>query len=331
MTVLECPPLEGDRIQRMHATLDEWLRSSALASLVEVFGSRIPSHLDTVALATWLLDFSEQWDFRRLQEGTLARDTGERSRWLISDASLTDVQRDTIRDTARDLGLIGAEVPSKRVYDFAWVLGGARLSNLLRPRLAAGLVTDHSVHFDAIALLTSGRPISSSERQATDTYAPEAETEFDLINRGAELAFNMPPSFKEERYDDPANHNRSWVVRHYDGTDGFPPVVSLSAPSSEPDVRRANSADTYEFFFERMPVPTRASLLLITSQIYVPYQQLEAIRTVALRHDVMLETVGFPLEWGGDLQGMNQPGNYLQEIRSTIQSANRFLQAFPTH
>lgn len=329
MTILECPPLVGDRVQQMYKTLDGWLRSPALADLVARFGSEAPAHLTTPKLGAWLLDFSERWDFRQLQQGTLAEDTGERSRWLITDTSLTESQRDVIQAAARELGLIGVEFPKKNAYDFVWVLGGARLSNLLRPRFAAHLVADHALRCGAIALLAAARPVSSTERPATDTYAPEAETEFDLINRGAEIAFNMPHAFTEERHDDAKNTNQSWIIRRYGAIGDFPPILSMSAPSSAPQMRRANSADTYEFFFRHVQVHAGSSLLLITSQIYVPYQQLEAIRTVALRHDVVLETVGFPLEWSGDLQGMNQPGNYLQEIRSTIQSANRFFRAFP--
>ncbi len=329
MQILACPPLEGDRVQNMYETLDAWLRSPALALLITSFGSTIPDHLSTVDLGAWLLDFSDQWDYRRLQQGTLADDTGERSRWLITDTSLTELQRSVTIEAARELGLIGSECPTQNTYDFMWVLGGARLSNLLRPRFAAHLVTEQATHCGAIAFLASGRPISSTERSATDTYAPEAETEFDAINRGAEIAFNMDSSFAEERHDDVKNAHQSWIIRRYDKTSEFPPIVSLSAPSSEPELRRANSADTFDFFFDNVQVPAGSSFLLITSQIYVPYQQLEAIRTVAFKHNVILETVGFPLEWNGDLQGMNQPGNFLQEIRSTIQSANRLFHAFP--
>jgi hypothetical protein len=329
MKILDCPPLEGDRVHHIYETLDEWLRSSALATLVKSFGSEIPSHLATIDLGAWLLDFSERWDFRKLQQGAVAKDTGEGSRWLITNSSLTESQRDVIKEAARELGLIGIEIPRKNSYDFVWVLGGARLSCLLRPRLVAHLVSEHSLHCGTIALLASERPISSTERNATDTYAPGAETEFDLINRGAEIAFNMPSSFTEERNDDAINKNQSWIIRRYDKVEDFPLVMSMSAPSSEPEKRRANSADTYEFFFHHVQVPPGSSLLLITSQIYVPYQQLEAIRTVALRHNIVIETVGFPLEWSGNLQGMTEPSNYLQEIRSTIQSANRFFSAFP--
>ena len=78
-------------------------------------------------------------------------------------------------------------------------------------------------------------------------------------------------------------------------------------------------------FFKHVKVTAGSKFLLVTSQIYVPYQELEAIRTVALKYDVTIETVGFPPEWTGSGQGMVYVSNYLQEIRSTIQSAHRFL------
>jgi len=166
----------------MYESIDNWLRSSALAALVKSFDSELPSHLTTIDLGIWLLSFSERWDFRKLQQEATSKDTGEASRWLVNDSSLTDTQRDIIKESARELGLIGIETPSKNTYDFLWVLGGARLSNLLRPRLAAQLVTEHALHCNIVALLASERPIFLTERNATDTYAPNAKTEFDLIN-----------------------------------------------------------------------------------------------------------------------------------------------------
>ena len=329
MNILECPPPGEDRVKHMYESIDRWLRSAALSTLVRSFDSEVPAHLNTVDLAAWLLDFSERWDFRKMQQQAMAKDTGEASRWLVDDASINEAQREVIIQSARELGLIGIETPSKNVYDHLWVLGGARLSCLLRPRLAAQLIAERGFQCKTIALLASARPVSETERVATDTYAPDAETEFDLINRGAEREFRLEPRFTEGRNDDPTHPNKSWVIRRYTEVGNLPPVVSLSAPSSTPEIRRANSVDTYNFFFQHFPAPAGSSLLLITSQIYVPYQQLEALRTVALAHDVIIETIGFPLEWNGDLQGMTNPSNYLQEIRSTIQSANRFFQAFP--
>ena len=66
-------------------------------------------------------------------------------------------------------------------------------------------------------------------------------------------------------------------------------------------------------------------MLLVTSQIYVPYQQLEAIRMLGLPYGLSLETIGFPNDWSAGLQGLQKPENYLQEIRSVLQSAGRLL------
>ncbi len=149
-----------------------------------------------------------------------------------------------------------------------------------------------------------------------------------LARAGAELAFGVTDGFDEERHDDPENANSSWRIWRYHVPPGSPPIAALCAPSSEPGTRRANSSDTYRFFLAKCGVPPGASLLLVSSEIYVPYQQLEAIRTIALPYALMVETIGFPAEWGGPLQGMVGPSNYLQEIRSTIQSASRFLSEY---
>ena len=326
---LECPSIKKDRVSSVHAAIEAWARSSALSQLIESFGSKVPGGLALEPLVTWLLNFSELWDFRRLQQEAMAKDIGEGARWLLNHSHLTPQQQNVIKKTARILGLVGVGKPMKQTYDYILVLGGARLSCLLRPRLAASIVKERHIQPKLIVFLTSSRPVADSERQATNTYAPNAITEFDLMSAGIENAFHIDRAFTEQREDDPINVNRSWIIRRYTLTMGFPPMVSLSAPSSEPDKRRANSADTYEFFLSRFTVASGSILLLATSQIYVPYQQLEAIRTIALPKKLIVETVGFPVVWGGKLQGMAGPTNYLQEIRSTIQSAHRFLKFYP--
>jgi hypothetical protein len=83
------------------------------------------------------------------------------------------------------------------------------------------------------------------------------------------------------------------------------------------------------FFLKREDVRPKSTLLLVTSQIYVPYTQLEALRTVGLPHELLVETIGFPSDRMPALQGLSNANHYLQEIRSTIQAARRFCQAYP--
>lgn len=324
-----CPEVGVDRVGRIHELIDRWIRSEPLADLVKEFDGSVPSNAPYEDLVAWLLQFSERWDYRRLQQQAAAKDVGESARWLVNAADIPSDQRARILHAARALGLTGSDTPVGRGYDYLLVLGGARLSCLLRPRLAAHLVEQAELRPKVVAFLGSARPIAQSERDATDTYALGANTEYELINRGGEIAFGMSAAkFSEERSEDATNQNRSWAIRRYETGRPYE-LVSVSAPSSEPDKRRANSVDTYEFFLSQFQVQPGGSLLLVTSEIYVPYQQLEALRTVAIPHEVVIDTVGFPAEWGGALQGMVEPTNYLQEVRSTIQSADRFIKALP--
>ena len=83
-------------------------------------------------------------------------------------------------------------------------------------------------------MLSGMRPVSDSEREATDTYAPGARTEFDLINAGAEKVFELEHEYMEEKYCNP-NPNRSWAIRTYSTQEYDFPILSVSGPSSDPE------------------------------------------------------------------------------------------------
>jgi hypothetical protein len=320
---LACPPVGGDRIAIMKESIVRWLATPSLADLAVLFGGNVPDGAGLKELSKWYLALSDAWDFRDRQKQAFDSKVGEGARWLLSSDELTDEQKKKTLVAATDLGLRGNDGADREDFDYVWVLGGAKLSCLLRGRLAARTVQTAKSKPKAIVLLGSARPIGDAERKATNTYAPDAETEFDLFAAAAQKEFDAGDTFEEERHNDAENPNSSWVVRKY-GVNGADLFV-IAAPSSEPAKRRANSADTYEFFFDKFRASEGSSILVTTSQIYVPYQHLEAVRTVAIPHNVYLDTIGFVPEWGGELQGMNEPSNYLQEIRSTIQAIDRFL------
>lgn len=307
--------------------IKNWVYSPELEKIIHAFNGCFPSTLSTLHdHAKWLLTFSERWDYRSLQKQAHDKQTGENARWQISSSDITASQKKALLAGIYPLGLIGTEMPSEKEFDYIIALGGARFSCLYRPKYVHDLIYSYGIKTKAVVLLSGMRPISDSERIATDTYAPHANTEYELINAGAEQTFNLSKNYKEEIYQN-ENPNKGWAVRTYDIISGMIPVYSVSGPSSEPEKRRANSADTYKFFLDRYNVHRGQKLLLVTSQIYVPYQQLEALRTLALPRGLYIETVGFPVEWASKMQGMMEPANYLQEIRSTIQAVNRYLDA----
>lgn len=311
-------------ISELNARIQAWLYSDELKKIVHTFGGHYPETKSVDSLAKWLLNFSDNWDYRNRQKQARDNKTGENARWQISSNTITAEQKNAVEEGIAALGLIGIQLPVEREFDYIIALGGARFSCLYRPKYMYELLTKHGISSKTAILLSGMRPVSESERTATDSYAPLAQTEYDLINAGAEQSFGLAPNYTEERYYN-ENPNNSWALRTYDISDGQIPLFSVAGPSSEPDKRRANSADTYQFFFKKFNIKAGQKLLLVTSQIYVPYQQLEAIRTLALPHDLYIETVGFPTDKSNKLHGMMEPANYLQEIRSTIQAINRYL------
>lgn len=322
---INCPNLNKNRYDEINKSIYNWLNSQAMNDLIKEFGSKIPNNLELKELSKWLLNFSEEWDYRKKQSNTYDNKTGENARWLIHDeTSWSDEKKENIIKLSKELGLLECRKPHNKNYDYFLVLGGARLSCLLRTKLALELLKDNFTT-NKIILLGSSRPIADSEREATDTYAINAKTEFDLLVASVENLFKNTKIINNQKHNSD-NKNGSWQIVEYETDLNYPNIIVISAPSSEPEKRRANTADTYNFFVDKYELKKGTSLLLLTNQIYVPYQQMEAIRTLGFKHNLMVETIGFSPEWNGNIQVIKNTPNYLQEIRSTIMSIDRFIE-----
>lgn len=331
------PPEPVSPVKTIREKIRAWVMSPWFVDLVEMFGGSISLQEPLDVLIKNLETFSDRWDFRRMarERGMPADDKHHEgpgaARWLTEATGLSKTMETEIIENATHLGLVHALEPSQSSYRCIMILGGARLSCKLRPLRAAEVIRS-GVSTEMVALLGAARPIPDSERDATDTYAPGAMDEFDLIVAGGQQALGIDKqSFEENRYDHPSNSNLSWIIKRFivsfEGQSLR--VVAVSAPSSDPDRRRANSADTFTFFLNQEKVLANERLLLITSQIYVPYVQLEALRTVAVPRKLFVETIGFPGDRMPELQGLTNVNHYLQEIRSAIQAACRFCHAYP--
>lgn len=299
-----------------------WFTSEELQKLVHSFGGIIPIEQSTDIVLQWLLSFSEVWDYRGKQSKAIDSKTGEKARWMISQENLTEEQKLCIEQVADALGLRKVQIPQLEQYDYIIALGGARMSCLYRTKYAYHLARQYLKNTGELFLLSSMRKIADSEREATDTYAPHAVTEYDLMNRAIEEDIGLIYEESECCHED-SNPNKSWCIKNMvDEILGIH-IESLAAPSSDEN-RRANSADTYQFFMECIKKRENLSVLLVTSQIYVPYQHIEAVRMLGLKYRMNIDTVGFPTEWNSNnIQGMLQYENYLQEIRSALQAIDR--------
>ncbi|MFU8875073.1 hypothetical protein [Micromonospora sp. SL4-19] len=293
------------------AGVQAWVDSPPLRALVGLFGGDWPAG-DLPAVLAALDDFSARhWDFRAGRERPDAREP-----------ALAPATVRLVLDAAAALGLVRPVPPALPRYAHLLVLGGLAHACLRRTAYAAHLLRTVAGISGEVAVLGSCRELSPVEsRMLTDAGAHGCTTEVDALDAGVRAAFGVTTPSEETGQG--ADHpHRAWSSRTYRPA-GLPPVRVLAAPSSEPDRRRAHTADTQRFWAEHVRLRTGDPVLMVTAPIYVPFQHCDALRTLAVPYGCGIDTVGVDPALTA-LAGLPEPtltpGRYLQEIRSAIRS-----------
>jgi hypothetical protein len=295
------------------ADTEAWLACEPLAVLVAEFGGDPASYTrPDIPLAARLaaLDaFTERWDTRRGLERNLA-----------TELELTEAQQSLVIDAANALGLRG-DPPRHRHYDHMLMLGGLVRACVARPSYAAHLIREREITAGEVTTLGAHRPFVGNEfEQAAELGWGDLTEEYEALDAGTRRAFELgEPEFEEgERFGDVGG---TWGVKHYRTAEGLP-VRVVAAPSSQPSMRRANTADSYKFFAEHVAnLKQGERLLLISTAIYVLPQHVAALRILALPYGVEVDTIGgkpttrprIPLSY-------YSPTKYLLEVRSTVRA-----------
>ncbi|GIG85068.1 hypothetical protein [Plantactinospora endophytica] len=327
----------GVRRDDLVAGLTGWVRSRPLRDLVAAFGDELPDRMGAGELLAWLDDFSARhWDFRR-RHGAVERDE-------VVESGLDPAVADLVRSAAEALGLTGPRPVPERRYDHLLVLGGLARSCLQRTGYAALLVGSGAVEVGEVSALGSFRPLRPLEldrlpvppddhhRQLDGGLEPlpvptddhyrqlDGGYEVDAMDVGVRVGFGCPAPVEERRSAGDVTH-RSWSVAVYRPAVG-PVLRVLAAPSTEPETRRAHTSDTYHFWAAEVGPAAGDRVLVLTSQLYVPFQHCDAIRTLGLGYGCEVDTIGLdPSRLTG--YGPAEPvgaDRYLQEIRSAVRS-----------
>ncbi|HEY1178962.1 MAG TPA: hypothetical protein VGF17_22645, partial [Phytomonospora sp.] len=226
-------------------------------------------------------------------------------------------------DAARALGLLAARPPRYRDYTQVLVLGGMIRACLARTRFAAGLLAG-GVTAGRITAVGGFRPLTAAEHATgAELGLPECRFEVDALELGVREAFGATSHYEVEEGGDPAGDpNRAWRVTTYHLPDTTPAHV-VAAPSSEPGLRRANTADTCRHWADEVvKLGPRDRVLVVTSTMYVPFQHADAVATIGLPYGCAVDTVGIDLTEHPDprFRQVHAPDQCLQEIRSAVRS-----------
>ncbi len=288
------------------ALIEDWINRPTLRELVEAYGGTWPEG-DLEHVVAELAEFSKIWDYR----------SGKSRLMFHEDQDEPDPHEELTYRAAKELGLMNPVPPSQDEYDYMLILGGLATGVEPRVKYAAKLIEDGLKIRKQIAGLGSFRELQDKELPISRKYASDGSYEIDHLIAMMATLFGGAPNLASRKT---LAADLAPMVWDTDSSEGSHSLGAYAATSSEPEVRPANTADTYELFAASSQIDPGDSALLVTSGIYVPYQHLEATRTL-LRHEVVIETVGLISS-----SSRRHPAHaFRQEVRSTLRSAGDLL------
>ena len=291
-----------ERIIKLFNSIKEWLYSKDFIYLLSLYGGNIDKNKDFEENLLYIVEFVKRWDFR-------IKLKGNNERWNIpKNIEIKGKQKQKALEAIRNLNMIDSSIPST-IPDYILVLGGDRKANYNRTLLAKETIDNLNIKNAKIVALTTLRPISEEEKD--ESYVDKIKYEYDDINIDFEKFLNTKEY--EEKIKDNPNVYLNTCYRLYKEEYNNNKVYSLAAPSSDP-TRRANSKDTFDYFFESFNIEENTSILLITSQTYYNYQFLR-FADIAIDNNYNLECIGSSM----NVENFNL-NTYLQDIKSALDS-----------
>jgi hypothetical protein len=304
-----CPPGDVDPA-RIRRDIDDWVRSPAVAALVAAFGGEPPTGPPREAIAQ-LVAFSAVWD---------RRNGLERSE-ILSREYTADVN-ELVDRAMPALGLGGRTRPQAEEYDHVLVLGGGPRTGLARPDFAARLLAGGR-RTRSLAALSSLRPLSESEVAFAERHGmPGLTVEAEAMAAGMARSFGRADT-GWRRGVTPAG--AEWRTLEY--RSGPHDVAVVAAPSQDP-ARRANTADGFIGWADLIHRPRPDErILVVTTDLFVPFQHADAVRCLGLPYGCGIDTVGLDAAAYPTWVHQNTRTTLLQEVRSAILALNNLAMA----
>ena len=123
-----------------------------------------------------------------------------------------------------------------------------------------------------VVALSSQRPLTDpNEFDAIKDFAPDAKTEFEEVDEAMKCAFRLTNPPVLETHNEPGTREY-WTLSRYQSENPAQIFDNLSAPCTDPNRQRANTADTFRHFLNCFEVKKGSVIFLVSTSLYEPYQ-----------------------------------------------------------
>ena len=253
----------------------------------------------------------QAWDYRK---------GGERQAVREEDPGVLPYREEIFR-CMRLLGMLDQDELDMEYPEYILPLGGFGRSNDSRCRRAKEVLEQYAAYPIRIISLSSQRPITQElEFHVSQGFAPNAKTEFDLINAGMELHFGLKEVQSHEKHGEEGTKEH-WECLRYVSDNPLREYYSLSAPCYDENRIRANTKDTFDHFIKVFSVPENSRILLTSTVLYGPYQTIVLLR-IAFRYHLHLYFTGCSYRpYERELLATL----CLQDLKSAVEAMHKFV------
>ena len=301
-----------------HALL-KWATSPPLRALADASGWQWPVCRSTLDLLTRLAELSADWDFR-----------ASRERYLIeltpAEANGRPIPDALVIGASRALGLVESSAVPDRQFSHLVVLGGQARACVNRAHHAARLVHG-GIRAGKVVALGAHRQLGDGEQEQASAVACRHLTdEAEVLLAATRSAFGLGEPLTSDEPMMPPDPGKPAEFHAASARYLWPEVEVLIAPSELPENRRAKTGDQLRYWADLSGIGHEHDVLILTTQIYVPYQHLVATRVLGLERGCAVHSCG--VDAASSLVPVRGFGgrDYLQEIRAALRAALALLQ-----
>lgn len=238
---------------------------------------------DALAELFDLLD-TDQERFGRDYNGRMGAGGRVRETQVMEPAEELEPLREKLYPLLDELGFLRINTPLAKQHGRVMVLAGSYSACFSNTIAAAGWKDPTTRSVDGLSCY---RPINPKER-AFSAFTSSSETEFGVVSDAFSEVFGLAEHGFQDVFVGDRNLNMVSCIRQFTAQPDGCLFRVFAAPSSEPGLQRADTADTLRFYVENTDVLPGDSLLAATSNRHCNRQFLQLAHYV-IKNDLPID------------------------------------------